>query len=497
MSKKILGGLVLILSISSGNAQTVIDIAGASEIRSSVHNHIIDILDGETYAWNGGWSGAGTATRVIYKGLYKGESVIVRTYWGQSAKPYTDMARNRSMANAFLGIETTTESGGVEVGSGDIAPASSATVPEIVLFDIPNELMPGFAGYGLADIEDIISVVPYKYFKNAGAPERFTNVTVKQLWAFYQFEGELPLYMLTGDFSDQSAVFASGLMAGAGSRVASMAEYGVWIYNFVNLYGGIISSGVVSGIYYMGNNGYSSGGDLALLLGYDYSGGGIIGYLGPSDWDDAEGAGAVELSYNGTFLGSGQGFEERVGTGYYSFWNYLKQARMNHTQGITADFYSKLRDSLRKNPGSGLIPLRSMRVERASVGAPITPIDFPVLDEDGDGLSDDWELLYFDSLDQEPSGDFDSDGVTNHTEHLLGMNPSVADSDGDGLLDDWEIAFGLNPLSGLGAHGPDGDLDGDGVPNYRDSRPDDPIMMQVEVTITDPIDGSTINPASF
>lgn len=45
---------------------------------------------------------------------------------------------------------------------------------------------------------------------------------------------------------------------------------------------------------------------------------------------------------------------------------------------------------------------------------------------------------------------------------------SVLDSDGDSLDDDWERAMGLNPASGSGADGPDGDPDGDGLSNVRE-----------------------------
>ncbi|MCW5551780.1 MAG: hypothetical protein KIS67_06370 [Verrucomicrobiae bacterium] len=46
-------------------------------------------------------------------------------------------------------------------------------------------------------------------------------------------------------------------------------------------------------------------------------------------------------------------------------------------------------------------------------------------DSDGDGLPDGWELQYFGNLNQTGSGDYDSDGVSNLMEYLLGRNPLV------------------------------------------------------------------------
>lgn len=46
-------------------------------------------------------------------------------------------------------------------------------------------------------------------------------------------------------------------------------------------------------------------------------------------------------------------------------------------------------------------------------------------DNDGDGLPDWWELQYFGNLNQTGSGDYDSDGVSNLMEYLLGRNPLV------------------------------------------------------------------------
>lgn len=48
--------------------------------------------------------------------------------------------------------------------------------------------------------------------------------------------------------------------------------------------------------------------------------------------------------------------------------------------------------------------------------------------------------------------------------------PGIIDSDGDGLPDDWEIRYGLSPFRNSGNDGADGDPDGDGILNKDEYR---------------------------
>jgi len=51
-----------------------------------------------------------------------------------------------------------------------------------------------------------------------------------------------------------------------------------------------------------------------------------------------------------------------------------------------------------------------------------------VLDADGDGLPDGWEIASFGNLNQTANGDFDGDGFSNMAEYLAGTNPADANS---------------------------------------------------------------------
>ncbi len=86
-----------------------------------------------------------------------------------------------------------------------------------------------------------------------------------------------------------------------------------------------------------------------------------------------------------------------------------------------------------------------------------------VLDADEDGLSDHTEKLLGTKAD---AADSDSDGIDDATERVLGTNPLVADTDADGVSDGVELQFNTDPLSagsalGGGSPGLGSDLGGD------------------------------------
>ena len=67
-------------------------------------------------------------------------------------------------------------------------------------------------------------------------------------------------------------------------------------------------------------------------------------------------------------------------------------------------------------------------------------------DLDGDGLPDNWEMLYFGNLDQGADDDYDLDDLTNLQEYELGTNPTNSNTDGDGVDDGDEVQTGTDPL---------------------------------------------------
>ncbi|GAA5128026.1 hypothetical protein JIN84_07825 [Luteolibacter yonseiensis] len=103
-------------------------------------------------------------------------------------------------------------------------------------------------------------------------------------------------------------------------------------------------------------------------------------------------------------------------------------------------------------------------------------------DSDGDGMPDAWEMLHFKNLDEFAGGDPDGDLSSNLMEYQAGSDPNNAasypDTDNDLLSDGWEMVY-FNSLEQTGAGDPDGDYNSNAiefaagtVPNSDFSYPD-------------------------
>ncbi|MFA5343323.1 MAG: hypothetical protein WC381_05105, partial [Kiritimatiellia bacterium] len=74
-------------------------------------------------------------------------------------------------------------------------------------------------------------------------------------------------------------------------------------------------------------------------------------------------------------------------------------------------------------------------------------VTLALVDQDGDGMPDGWELEYFGNLDYGPNDDPDHDGLTNLQEYQYRTDPLNADTDWDGYFDGIEVQWGTEPLS--------------------------------------------------
>lgn len=92
---------------------------------------------------------------------------------------------------------------------------------------------------------------------------------------------------------------------------------------------------------------------------------------------------------------------------------------------------------------------------------------YPPLDEDLDGLYDNWEVQAgLNPADPEDANaDPDNDLLTTSDEYQLWIDPTSADTDGDSIPDGAEFAYGLDPSDPLDA---ERDADGDGYSNLRE-----------------------------
>ncbi|MHA2032854.1 MAG: hypothetical protein ACW99Q_26090, partial [Candidatus Kariarchaeaceae archaeon] len=98
-------------------------------------------------------------------------------------------------------------------------------------------------------------------------------------------------------------------------------------------------------------------------------------------------------------------------------------------------------------------------------------IVFNLLDFDGDGMSNQWEIeMGLDPSYNDAQADFDDDGLPNLWEYQMGLNASLNDAnedkDGDLMPNYWEYQMGLNAA----VNDSTSDFDGDGMPNLYEYR---------------------------
>ncbi|WOO39344.1 hypothetical protein [Rubellicoccus peritrichatus] len=122
--------------------------------------------------------------------------------------------------------------------------------------------------------------------------------------------------------------------------------------------------------------------------------------------------------------------------------------------------------------------------------APDTGPVYEIVDSDGDGMPDDWEITHdMDPLDAtgENGADYDrdSDNLSNLQEYNNTTDPNDADTDDDGLPDGWEVQYGLDPLDNgttTQDNGAYGDPDVDGLTNITEYQTGtNPVLADTDV----------------
>ena len=358
--KKLLTVLALtVLAAMGAHAQTIVNLGGSTAGRTAVHNNILALLTGVTYAYDG-TSSASKATRAIYHGTYNSQAYIIRTYWSGSVNGITPVVAGTQL-DQFIATSVLGTSGGENVVSPTLAPASSDTVQQIGFSDI----FASTVNETPADVEDEVGVITFKWYANKGSTG-ITNITPGLVRYLYQSSEGL-LSQFTGNPADNgTVVYPLGRNSSSGTRGTAMAESGYGNVAAVDQYTATVSAGVVTSLDYAGNNGFSSGSGVKGALNATFAGGVIIGYVGASDFA----VDGVELTWNGVTY-STQAIQE----GEYSFWGYLHMNRMNSLTGVGLSFYNGLNTSIEATPmDDGLLQRSTMNVARDADGAPIYPL---------------------------------------------------------------------------------------------------------------------------
>lgn len=176
---------------------------------------------------------------------------------------------------------------------------------------------------------------------------------------------------------------------------------------------------------------------------------------------DDMGARATVVSANGSYLsGSVQGKSLDDG------WHFDAEA-----SNVASDNDRYLRVEFIQNGAGEAKALRTPDIILCVVSIPISS-------SEGGTLGDPGEEFY------DFTPDYDSDGLANIDELILGINPSVSDTDGDGILDGMDFFPSLGGEwrdtdgDGIGDNSDD-DIDGDGLSN------DDELLIGTDPMIAD------------
>lgn len=378
--------LTLIASaVLAHSATAQIDITGSTAGRAAVHSNIITVLTGPgntltSYAYSGAQAPAsaspGSSTQAIYHGTVSGTSVIIRTFWNGSVNGIQDVIQAIPQ-NGFFETSVLGNATGQGAVSGPLASNAVADqAPEIGFSDV-FQTSTAFSGL-VAEEEP--AVIPFKWFKNEASAfstntadnAKITSVTALQLRRGYS-GGTVPLSFFSGVAADETKLVRfTGRNSDSGTRLTAMAEIGRGTFGSIVQYGSLVlisGNTIINSIGAPGNGGQSSGANVARFVGGQLSNAlitantaAVIGYIGASDWQTAVDGGATELPYNGQAYS-----EDNVRNGKYTFWGYLHMNRMNLT-GSALAFFNQLNTAIAANPGSGLITVGSMEVNRTADG---------------------------------------------------------------------------------------------------------------------------------
>lgn len=404
----LLAGIAALGFASSAQAQTVINITGATAFRAAINKTVVSLLsDGGATTVKYCYDAASTSqsafegsNRIIAEGTIGGAAYIIRTNQNGSTQGIASVATQTTPPAAYLSVSLTADdriAGGKHISvtgkteAGVIGRFAFSDVSQ----EISNNPTPALPGEG-------VGVVPFVFVANVGAPAGLTNMT-DQLHEAQWSLGQLKLSAYTGNAADTKLVLNTGRNNGSGTRATILAETQYGPFRSIVQWGGPNStanvggsegSGTVNWLQNLGNNGYSSNSfvrqNLArtsanVTVGTDGSGNGgtaaqdvvLVSYLTLSDAaaittvTGGAGVGAKALTYNGVPY-----TEANVKNGAYTLWGY--QQFYGSVDITTAEqaFFNAFKVELQTNlsPLSTGIKTSEMNVTRSGGdGGIVTP----------------------------------------------------------------------------------------------------------------------------
>jgi hypothetical protein len=412
--KSLLIGASALGFAASAQAQTVINITGATAFRSAAHAAIMASFNqsgalGTTwnYAHNHASNGA-SAGRAIYKGTFPGISgtTVIRTSWTGSVEGVRALTKPTAFPETYLRDSVSNLSGftaGVRGGASD---TQTSTSHAFAFADMAQAAAP--AAYASPKLNGgPVGVIAFAPVINNGANASITNITINQFRRLVS-NGTIPASMLTGNASSNSTtIYNVQRNDGSGTRVIHLAEIG---HGPANLTKGYVLTGSSSlntpvlapltantttypntqnsndyrSTSVLGNGGYTSGGTIATWMRLPSSGNfNIVSWLGTPDAVTAynSGSGGRVLAYNGEKLdGIAAGAltdadRDKIRTGKYSAWSFEQLFYVGTLASGSAKkaVYDKLVANIPTNIGTAGVAISTMSVTRTTDGGTIMP----------------------------------------------------------------------------------------------------------------------------
>ncbi len=435
--KMILAGAFALACASLASAQTTIRVTGSSAFRSGTVTSIKALLNaGYDVAYNG-TSDTG-ATYLTFIGTtnasgISGQSVIIQCTFTGAVDGIRDVSQGLSQPFIKASFVPNTNGTGIADTTQNVSTTTSDTsIFETAIPDITMEDSTQAASiYSTPALQETkVGVIPFVFVKGrvgASHPAKAAFDSVANMTsqlARSLFAGGVNISQFTGSVdASGTKLYVLGRNPLSGTRLVSFAEPGYGATKDATQFGPTVVGGVTTGTistvdlypagsgFVAGNNGYSSGGNLADALSptvadtdgsgnlYDGVPFGLIGYLGVSDaarvLKNINTTTATDvsyiLSYNGVSLPVTYSTGTQAATwdytpikeGKYSFWSYeylayRKSSGANGTTalaGVAKTFADQLAINITANvPAASGVKLSDMKVERASEGAPITSL---------------------------------------------------------------------------------------------------------------------------
>jgi len=412
----------------SANAQTVINITGATAFRQAAHQAILSSLTGVTYGYTS--TNINNASSAIFKGTLGNATVTVRTTWSGSVAGIRAIV-NQTDSVSYIAANATVTGGN---GTTNMTANATTTANRIAFADNTQSNTPFNAVALSGSPTGAIVFVPVTNDGSplAGVTQNGTqtgaaSITTLQLRALQQ-TGLTPLQLISGNAADNGKfAFWTGRNSLSGTRAVYLAESGVGAGNPVNQYrpqpwntnttitelalwpvvdGNVANNTInVWGAVVPGGGGFDSGGSAARAfqavmnstvnvndelnaLQFQLAGGevALVSVISAQDAEDVQVGGGEVLAYNGVYiepraLGAG-GLDAtdklKVAHGQYTLWS--NEYLYYRSSGLNADetaLVTALETNVPANIGGNGLTLTEMKVSRSADGGSLTIGNIP------------------------------------------------------------------------------------------------------------------------